>query len=92
MKKKTETRFIVAVLAPGLLLDEIEGKITYFRHSEKPLLFISGQSKLRAIMPDIACSYDFFQQCIALPEDVDPETLESKMQDGLMVFTFMTQG
>ena len=53
-----------------------------------PLLLISGQSKLRAIMPEIACSYDFFQQCVALPEDVDPETLESKMQDGLMVFTF----
>ena len=63
--------------------------ITYFLNSEKPLLLISGQSKRPAIMPDIACSYDFFQQCVALPEDVDHLTLESEMQDGLMVFTFM---
>ena len=77
------------MLAPGLLLSEVEGKITYFRDSEKPLLLISGQSGRRNIMPDLVCCYDFFQQCVVLPEDVDHETLESTMHDGLMVFSMM---
>ena len=89
MKKDSSTQFIVAVLVPGLLSNEIDAKTTFIQDGQKPVLLISGQSASREFQADfLSYGYNFFQQYILLPDDVEMETFTSKMQDGLFVCSF----
>ena len=40
MKKDSETQFVVVVLAPGLVDDQIHASIDFIKEGEKPVLLI----------------------------------------------------
>jgi hypothetical protein len=84
MKKDLHDKFMVVMMAPGLLLDEIEVKVF---QEKKPLLSISGQSG-RRFVSNHPYSYNLFQQYVLLPDKVVLDTLEKSMQEGLFVCSF----
>ena len=87
MKKDSETQFVVVVLAPGLIEGQIKASVTFIKEGEKPLLLISGQSGQSADS-DLPYGYNYFQQYILLPEDVELSTHVMKMQNGLFTCSF----
>jgi HSP20 family molecular chaperone IbpA len=87
MKKDSETQFIVVVLAPGLVDDQIQASVDFIKEGEKPVLLISVQSGQSADS-DLPYGYNNFQQYILLPEDVELSTRVIKMQNGLFTCSF----
>jgi HSP20 family molecular chaperone IbpA len=87
MKKDSETQFVVVVLAPGLVDDQIHASVDFIKEGEKPVLLIAGH-RGQSEDSDLPCRYNYFEQYILLPEDVDLSTRVIKMQNGLFTCSF----
>ena len=87
MKKDSETQFVVVVLAPGLVDDQIHASVDFIKEGEKPVLLIAVHSGQSADS-DLPYRYNYFEQYILLPDDVDLSTRVIKMQNGLFTCSF----